>query len=159
MSARWTETTASAPRLARMSGEPQIDKEADIAAIFARLQHEVRRGRSTSNGQSTQPVRRAPLASRAEAERVWAVSAERPIEHPPDRRLRRFLFAPVKRALRKLMRWYVEPVAAQQRSFNLTILSLIDELAERAEADATRLERRVQALEERLGPERPGPNK
>jgi hypothetical protein len=142
-----------------MADEPQIHKDADIAAIFARLQHEVRRGRSTSNGQSTQPVRRAPLASRAEAERVWAVSAERPIEHPPDRRLRRFLFAPVKRALRKFMRWYVEPVAAQQRSFNLTILSLIDELAERAEADATRLERRVQALEERLGPERPGPNK
>jgi hypothetical protein len=142
-----------------MADEPQIHKDADIAAIFARLQHEVRRGRSTSNGQSTQPVRRAPLASRAEAERVWAVSAERPIEHPPDRRLRRFLFAPVKRALRKLMRWYVEPVAAQQRSFNLTILSLIDELAERAEADATRLKRRVQALEERLGPERPGPNK
>jgi hypothetical protein len=142
-----------------MADEPHIDKDADIAAIFARLQHEVRRGQNTSNGQSTQLVRRAPLSSRAEAERAWAVSAERPIEHPPDRRLRRFIFAPVKRALRKLMRWYVEPVAAQQRSFNLTILSLIDELAERAEADATRLERRIQALEERLGPERPEPNK
>jgi hypothetical protein len=142
-----------------MADEPQIHKNADIAAIFERLQHELRRGRSTSNGQSTRPVRRAPLASRTEAERAWAVSAERPIEHPPDRRLRRFILAPVKRALRKLMRWYVEPVAAQQRSFNLTILSLIDELAERAEADATRLERRVQALEERLGPERPEPNK
>src|SRR5512133_1593793 len=98
-----------------MAGEPQTDREADIAGIFARLQHEVRRARSTSNGQNTQTVRRAPLASRAEAERAWAVSAERPIEHPPDRRLRRFIFAPVKRALRKLMRWYVEPVAAQQR--------------------------------------------
>jgi hypothetical protein len=142
-----------------MADEPQTDKEADIAAIFARLQHEVRRGRSTSNGQNTQPARLAPLASRAEAERAWAVSAERPIEHPPDRRLRRFVFAPVKHTLRRLMRWYVEPVAAQQRSFNLTILTLIDELAERAEAHVTRLERRVQALEERLGPEQPEPNK
>ena len=37
------------------------------------------------------------------------------------------------------MRWYVEPLAAQQRSFNLTVLQLVDELAERVEA----LERRA----------------
>jgi hypothetical protein len=139
-----------------MADEPQADKEADIAAIFARIQHEIRRGRGTRNWESTQHC--APLPSRAEAERAWAVSAERPIEHPPDRRLRRVIFAPAKRSLRKLMRWYVEPVAAQQRSFNLTILSLVDELAERAEADASRLEQRLQALEERLGSERPEPN-
>jgi hypothetical protein len=32
------------------------------------------------------------------------------------------------------MRWYVEPLAAQQRSFNLTLLNLVDELAERVES-------------------------
>jgi hypothetical protein len=126
-----------------MADEPQTDEEADIAAIFARLQHEVRRGRGTSNGQNTQHVRRARLASRAEAERAWAVSAERPIEHPPDRRLRRFALAPVKRALRKLMRWYVEPLAYDQRSFNAATLRLLDDLQEqvdrlRAELEAAR---------------------
>ena len=51
------------------------------------------------------------------------------------------------------MRWYVEPVAAHQRTFNLAILTLVDELAERTEADVSRLERRLEALEERLAPE------
>jgi BMFP domain-containing protein YqiC len=48
------------------------------------------------------------------------------------------------------MRWYVEPMAAHQRSFNLAVLRLVDELAERTEADANRLEARVEALEQRL---------
>jgi hypothetical protein len=48
------------------------------------------------------------------------------------------------------MRWYVEPVAAHQRTFNLAILALVDELAARTEADVNRLERRLEALEERL---------
>lgn len=47
------------------------------------------------------------------------------------------------------MRWYVEPLAAEQRSFNLAMLTLVDELAEQAHADVTRLEHRLQALEER----------
>jgi hypothetical protein len=57
------------------------------------------------------------------------------------------------------MRWYVEPVAAQQRSFNLAVLTLVDELAQRAEDDASRLERRLQALEERLAHDRSEPSK
>jgi hypothetical protein len=64
-----------------------------------------------------------------------------------------YLFVPVKRVLRKLMRWYVEPVAAQQRAFNLTVLSLVDELAERVEADIGRLEQRLEALEQQRLPE------
>jgi hypothetical protein len=87
-------------------------------------------------------------------EQTWAVTAERTLEQAPNRRLRGHLSAPVKRAIRKLMRWYVEPVAAQQRSFNLAVLSLVDELAERAEADVARLDRRVEALEKRLTPDR-----
>jgi ubiquinone biosynthesis protein UbiJ len=65
--------------------------------------------------------------------------------------VRRLLFAPIKRVLRKLMRWYVEPVAAHQRTFNSASLALVDELAERTAADVARLERRLDALEERLG--------
>ena len=52
------------------------------------------------------------------------------------------------------MRWYVEPVAAHQRTFNIAMLTLVDELAERTEDDIARLERRLEALEERLVSER-----
>nr|MBA3427692.1 hypothetical protein [Actinomycetota bacterium] len=38
---------------------------------------------------------------------------------------------PVKAVLRKLMRWYVEPLAYDQRSFNATALRLIDDLESR----------------------------
>jgi hypothetical protein len=136
---------------------PEADGE--IAAIFARLLHEVRSRPVGAGGHHAEPPRRAPLVSRSRAEQTWAVTAERPFEHPPDRRLRRYLFAPIKRVLRKLMRWYVEPLAAQQRSFNLAVLTLVDELAQRAEDDASRLERRLQALEERLAHDRSDPSK
>jgi hypothetical protein len=102
----------------------------------------------------TDQTHRAPLAGRSRTEQTWAVTAERTLEHAPNRRLRGYLYAPAKRVSRKLMRWYVEPVAAQQRSFNLAVLALVDELADRAEADVARLERRIQALEERLTPDR-----
>ena len=93
-----------------------------------------------------------PLPARAQADRAWSVTAERPFENPPGGRgrLRGVVAAPVKRVLRKLMRWYVEPVAAQQRTFNLAILTLVDELTERTAADVERLERRLEALEQRL---------
>jgi hypothetical protein len=55
------------------------------------------------------------------------------------------------------MRWYVEPVAAHQRTFNLAMLTLVDELAARTDADVARLEQRLAALEERVGGERSGP--
>ena len=106
--------------------ETRAEAEAEIAAIISRLREEVA-GAASGGGR---------LGARAEAERTWAVSAERPLERPPSRRgrVQTFLFAPVKRVLRRLMRWYVEPLAAQQRSFNLTVLQLVDELAERVEA-------------------------
>jgi ubiquinone biosynthesis protein UbiJ len=64
--------------------------------------------------------------------------------------VRGLVFAPIKRVLRKLMRWYVEPVAAHQRTFNSASLALVDELAARIAAEVARLERRIDALEERL---------
>src|SRR5215207_2456954 len=132
------------------------EAEADIAAIFARLKDEVRSHPIEPGEDKVGPVGRAPLPARSRAERAWAVTAERPFEHRPTRggRLRGYVFAPVKRVLRKLMRWYVEPVAAHQRTFNLAILTLVDELADRIEADLNRLERRLEMLEARLPPER-----
>jgi hypothetical protein len=133
-----------------MAGETREETEAEIAAIFARLKDEIRIRPAEAKTPSHSAGR--TLAARAQAERAWSVTAERPFEHPPTRggRVRTFVVAPIKRVLRKLMRWYVEPLAAQQRSFNLVMLRLVDELAERTEKDVRRLERRLEELEHRL---------
>jgi hypothetical protein len=141
-----------------MPGDPR-EADAEIAAIFARLKEEVRSRPVVQGEHRTGLERRAPLPTRSRAERAWAVTAERPFEHRPTRggRVRGYLIVPVKRVLRKLMRWYVEPVAAHQRTFNLAMLNLVDELAEQTEADVGRLERRLQALEERLASDQDKP--
>jgi hypothetical protein len=110
------------------------EAEGEIAAIVARLKSELRRGTGGPDGEFG--------TFRAQAERAWAVTAERPFEQPPTRRgrVQAYLFVPVKRLLRKLMRWYVEPLAAQQRTFNLAIFNYVDEL-----------ERRIESLERRPG--------
>jgi hypothetical protein len=131
-----------------VSGETREEARAEIGAIFARLKEELRGGQARLGDNRAKDVRFA-LPSRAQAERTWAVSAERPFEQAPGRRglVQAYLFVPVKRTMRKLMRWYVEPVAAQQRSYNLAILTLVDELAESVDAELSRLEERLQSLE------------
>ena len=139
---------------------PMADQiEGEVAAIFSRLKDEVRSRPAEPGARSMGGGRQASLPSRAQAERAWAVTAERPFENPPTRRghVRGYFAAPVKRVLRKLMRWYVEPLASHQRTFNLAILTLVDELAERTESDVNRLERRLEALEERLAQDRVSP--
>jgi hypothetical protein len=131
-----------------VSGETREEARAEIGAIFACLKDELRGGPARLADDRARDARFA-LPSRAQAERTWAVSAERPFEQAPGRRglVQAYVFVPLKRALRKLMRWYVEPVAAQQRSFNLAVLRLVDELAERVDAELALLEERLQALE------------
>ena len=53
---------------------------------------------------------------------------------------------PVKAVLRKLMRWYVEPLAYDQRSFNAAALRLVDDLQKQVD--------RLQAEVEQLRSER-----
>ena len=62
------------------------------------------------------------LSARDQAERLWAISAERPIAGK---------VGPVKLFTRRFMRWYVEPAFADQRAFNDAVLKLIDDLDER----------------------------
>ena len=50
---------------------------------------------------------------------------------------------PVKLAVRKLTRWYVEPVFADQRAVNDALVKLVDELAD----EVDELRARVDALE------------
>jgi SAM-dependent methyltransferase len=115
-------------------------EEIDVAALFERLREELRRG--AVQGDS----RGAEFAStRALAERFWPVTAERPAGGGPK--------GAVKRFLRKLMRWYIEPLAADQRVFNDSVLKLVDALSERADSASgarEQAERLVRELQERL---------
>ena len=101
-------------------------EEVDVAALFERLKAELRAAGPRDDGVPPAEVR---LSVRDQAERLWPVSAERPIVGKGG---------PLKNVLRRLMRWYVEPAFADQRAFNDAVLKLIDDLDERI----TRLEQR-----------------
>src|SRR5207245_5350764 len=124
-------------------------EETDVAALFDRLREELRRGAVHEDSRGAEFA-----SSLALADRFWPVIAERPAGGG--------FKGAVKRALRKLMRWYVEPLAADQRVFNDSVLKLVDALSERADASAAareEAERLVRELEERLTRlERRGPS-
>jgi len=101
----------------------------DIAELYARLRREIRR---TGAGQRDGDLADARAGVRGFAERYWAVTAERPLERGAGAR-GRVAYA-VKRLLRPLLRWYVEPLAYDQRMFNDAALKLVDALWEEAEA-------------------------
>ena len=147
----------------RVTGEASDSEDRQIAAIFERLKDEIsgREGVAARGHDGTAPsASQAP--SRAEAERYWAVTVDRPFLYKPGSwgRLRGLLLVPVKAVLRKLMRWYVEPAFAQQRDFNSRVLQALDELSERVDAvagavdDSSRalasIERSVDGTDERL---------
>jgi SAM-dependent methyltransferase len=114
--------------------------EIDVADLFERLREELRRGAVHGDARGADFA-----ATRALAERFWPVTAEREAGGGPK--------GLVKRVLRKFMRWYVEPLAADQRVFNDSVLKLLDSLSERADAGTAareRAERIVRELEERL---------
>ncbi len=102
------------------------DGETDLAALLEQLKQEVRRS-GAAPGESAGSDDRS--AARAEAERLWPVSADRNLRLRPG--VRGGVGRPAKAVLRKLMRWYVEPVAYDQRSFNAAALRLIDDLEAR----------------------------
>lgn len=101
----------------------------DVDELFRTLSDEVRRSGSDPGAPSSGEDDRR--AARAEAERLWPVSADRSLRLRPG--VRGGLGTPVKAVLRKLMRWYVEPLAYDQRSFNAASLRLIDNLQEQVD--------------------------
>ena len=129
------------------SGVPEDSltaQEAEFEAILTRLRAEVERWDTESaadTGGDAYPGRRR------EAESLWAVSAERPFLSRPGAwgQARGLALRPAKSVLRKLMRWYVEPLAADQRRFNAAVLRLADALSERDEGGRARLEQRTDA--------------
>src|SRR5205809_1611160 len=80
-------------------------EEIDVAALFERLSEELRRGAGAGASPGAEFA-----ATRALAERFWPVTAEREAGGGAK--------GLVKRVLRKFMRWYVEPLAADQRVFS-----------------------------------------
>ena len=100
--------------------------ETDLTALFEQLKQEVRRSGAAPGAAGGDDDR---SAARAEAERLWPVSADRNLRLRPG--VRGGLGTPAKAVLRKLMRWYVEPLAYDQRSFNAAALRLIDDLEAR----------------------------
>jgi hypothetical protein len=129
------------------SGEAENAESAgvsvDVEELFQRLREEVQRSGSDPGAAPGGGDERR--AARAEAERLWPVSAERSLRLRPG--VRGGVGTPAKAVLRKLMRWYVEPVAYDQRSFNAAALRLIDDLQDQvdrleAEVEALRAERR-----------------
>src|SRR5207237_3504952 len=123
-------------------------EQVDVAALFARLKEEVRHapGLDVSNGFNRGVVR---TRLRTVAERFWPVTAERPLERRPGPR--GAVLLPVKKVLRKLMRWYVEPFAADQRAFNDSALKLVGQLLQEVDALLWHLGRVEGELEERAG--------
>jgi SAM-dependent methyltransferase len=123
-------------------------QEADFEAIRARLEAEVERG----DGRLSEDPDDRFSVGRDEAERLWSVSAERPFLYRAGvwGRTRGLLLVPAKSFLRKLMRWYVEPLAVDQRRFNASVLKLVDALSERADAALAVLDRRFDELEPRV---------
>jgi hypothetical protein len=110
----------------------------DVEALFQALREEVRRSGADPGGGVGDPADRR--AARDEAERLWPVSADRSLRLRPG--VRGGVGTPVKAVLRRLMRWYVEPLAYDQRSFNAAALRLIDDLQEQVD----RLQAEVTAL-------------
>jgi hypothetical protein len=111
----------------------------DVAALVAQLREEVERtGPRHRSGARPSSAR---VNARAAADRLWPVSVDRHIggrTGPVGT-----LYRPVKLVLRKLVRWYVEPVFADQRAYNDALLRLVDDLYDevdrlRAEVDALR---------------------
>jgi hypothetical protein len=95
------------------------EETTDVAALFARLKDEIHAAGPRGTDVTPAQVR---LSVRDQAERLWPISAERPLVGKAG---------PVKSFLRRLMRWYVEPAFADQRAFNDAVLKLIDDLDER----------------------------
>jgi len=109
---------------------------ADVDRIVSRLEFELNRS-GVPDGSVAEAG--SPLAARAEAERLAGVTADRPYLHKPGvlGRIRGAVLIPVKYVLRKLMRWYVEPVAADQRAFNASVLRLVDAVSARIDSTAS----------------------
>src|SRR5207245_615112 len=99
--------------------EAEVDRAADVDRVYEELKRAIDRDA------------RDPASTRGLAERFWPVSADKPLERRPG--AKGWVAFQVKRVLRRLMRWYVEPAFAEQRIVNDALLRLVDDLARRVD--------------------------
>jgi hypothetical protein len=134
-----------------MTDRIQESENMDIEAVFNRLREEIAGRPQPSAPDHPSAQARPPIVARQDAERFWAVTADRPFLTKPGfwGRIRTFLLLPLKSGLRKLMRWYVEPLATDQRAFNAAILRALDDLGVWIGSEVARLERRIENVERR----------
>jgi hypothetical protein len=118
-------------------------EELEIEAIFAQLRADVR-SQPSLDRRDDDGSDQVVFRSRQQLDRLWAVSADRPFLSRPGGLGRAWgaLSIPAKWVLRKLMRWYVEPVTTDQRTFNAAVMRALDEQAAWMRAEIARLERR-----------------
>jgi O-antigen chain-terminating methyltransferase len=107
------------------NGVPAGTSEVDVVALFEQIQAELRGVAGQEADAAPSATRRAEL--RLGAERWWSVSAERPI--PRRNGPLGYPVVVVKKTLKKLMRWYVDPLAHDQRTFNDAALKLVDDIS------------------------------
>jgi hypothetical protein len=124
----------------------------EVAALIERLRAEARASGLPDQGIDADA---APLATRQEADELWAVTTDRAFLSKPGSwgRLRGALLTPLKLVLKKLMRWYVEPAFSDQRTFNAAVLRVVDEAHAQTSAAIAQLEERVTRLEQRRSPD------
>jgi len=122
--------------------------EETLSELFERLKDEIRHAHGADIGDETD---RSHVRSRLRsvAEHSWIVRFARPLERRAG--LRGAVFYPVKLCLGRLIRWYVEPFATDQRGFNGAVLKLADELFEEVDllfAKVSRLELELERARE-----------
>jgi SAM-dependent methyltransferase len=133
---------STAPASAGIPATPEVD----VNALVERLRQELAGGPNGSKDDRGQL-----LDARHRAERLWAVSADRPLERRPGPK--GWVAYPLKKILGPFLRWYVEPLAAEQRAFNDVVLKMVDGILEevdRGERSREEAVRTLGELEERL---------
>ena len=130
------------------AGQSMSDGQPDVAAVLSELREQIkeRQARLAVNDPSDpHALNLAELKRSVEAVNdTWFVSAHLPITW--DKRLVGRLGAYSKRAVRVLLRWYINPIVEQQNRYNSAIARTLVEMA----AYHERLTREWQALEERV---------
>ncbi len=138
--------------------KPKVDEEAapDAAAILGELREQIRDRRARlSTGSPAGPgdphaLSLAELRESVEAVNdTWHVSAHLPITW--DLRVVGRLGSYAKRAVRVLLRWYINPIVEQQNRYNQSVARSIVALhayQERMAREWQSLDERVAALEE-----------
>lgn len=123
-------------------------RDVDIDELAARLRAEIA---ASTDPEAAAAGRPAWEPARVEAGRLAAITGDRPFNRRPGLAgtARYVVTAPAKFIVRKLVRWYVEPIAAEQRAFNGAVLRLVDDLAVWAAAgvDAERRRREEERAE------------